>query len=157
MTGRYTLNTADLYDIFGVVVESGSNTFLSFPGRKDSLTHDFTDRDGMDIDLQDPRFKAREFAISCALHATSNEDFWNKYNGLFTELAGSGTHVLYIADLDREFKLFYKEQRNIKKLTPISGRSNVWIKFDLVFGEANWTENLDQVYLVDHEGRYLIA
>lgn len=155
--GRYILNTADLYTIFGVVVENGSSSFLAFPSRKDSVSHDFSDTNGIDIDLQDPRFKAREFVINCALHATSKEDFWTKYNGLFTELSDSGIHTLYVKDLDKEFKLFYKEQRNIRKLTPISGRPEVWIRFDLVFGEANWTENMDQVFLVDHEGRYLIA
>lgn len=154
---RYKLNNNDLHTTFGVVVENGSNSFLAFPTRKDSLTNDFMDQNGIDIDLQDPRFKAREFVINCALYATSKEDFWNKYNGLFTELSASGQHTLYITDLDREYKVYYKEQRGIKKLTPISGRSDVWIRFDIVFGESNWTANIDQVFLIDHEGRYLIA
>ncbi|MGJ1420438.1 hypothetical protein ACR79T_12495 [Sphingobacterium spiritivorum] len=156
MTSQYKLNNNDLYTIFGVLVEGGSNSFLAYPSRKDSMTHDFTDKNGLDIDLQDPRFNSREFTLNCALTASSVEDFWTKYNALFTELSNSGTHKLSITDLGRDYRVYYKEQRNIRKLTPLSGKPEVWIKFDLVFGEANWTDNIEAVYLIDHDGNYLI-
>jgi len=156
-SGAYTLNGNDLWTVYGLLVEGGSGSFLAFPARKDSLQHDFRDRDGLDIDLWQPRFRAREFALSCALHAPDRDAFWARHNGLFAELAASGTHELGIAELGRAFRVYYKEQRNMKKLTPLDGAPGAWLRFDLVFGEATWEDNIEKTFLVDHEGRYLVS
>jgi len=154
MNGKYILNGNDLYGVFGVVVEGGSESFLALPGRKEPLSHDFRDRDGIDIDLWAPRFRAREFVLKCALEAPGRDAFWARYNGLFAELAGSGAHALEIADLGRTFRVYYREQRGAKKLTPLDGQG-AWLRFDLVLGEANWEDNIDLTVLIDHQGRFL--
>jgi len=156
-TGSYILNGNDLWQAYGVLVEGGSGSFMAYPARKESLSHDFRDRDGLDVDLWQPRFKAREFVLKCALHAAGRDGFWARWNGLFTELAGSGKHALEIADLGRTFAVFYREQRNVKKLTPLGGGQGAWARFDLVFGEANWEDNIERTYLVDHGDRYLVT
>jgi len=154
-SGAYILNGGDLWDVYGLLMEGGSGDFLALPARKDSLWHDFRDRDGIDIDLWQPRFRAREFVLNCALHAPDRDAFWARYNGLFAELAASGTHALEIADLGRAFRVYYKEQRNAKKLAPLDGTGGAWLRFDLVLGEATWEDNIEKTFLVDHEGRYL--
>jgi len=154
--GAYILNGADLREAYGLIVEGGSGSFLALPARKEPLSHDFRDRDGLDVDLWQPRFRAREFTLSCALCAPGRDAFWARYNALFTELAGSGAHELEIADLARKFRVYYKEQRNVRKLTPLDGAAGgAWLRFDLVLAEASWEDNMDRVYLVDHEGRHL--
>lgn len=152
----YSLNGKNLYNVFGLMVNSGSDTFLRYPKRKDSLSNNWLDENGLDIDLEAPRFESREFTLKCTLEATGRADFWNKYNGLFTELGGTGTHTLYVPDLDKTYTLFYKEQNNLSKLTNLANNV-VYVSFDLVFGETNPTENIEPVYLVDSDDRFLIA
>jgi len=155
MEGTYILNGIDLWTAYGLLVEGGSGGFLALPARKESLSHDFTDRDGLDIDLWQPRFRAREFALRCALHAPDRDAFWTRYNALFTELAAPGAHTLEVADLGRAFRVYYKEQRNLRKLTPLHGGEGAWLRFELVLAETNHLDNIERTYLVDHIGRYL--
>lgn len=148
----YKLNGKDLKEIFGVVISNGSDTFLAFPERKDSLENNWPDEDGIEVDLNDPTFQAREFRLNCALVASGRVDFKTKYYALFTELKRSGTHTLLIQDLDQEYEVFYKKQENITKLTQID-RDKVAVKFDLIFREV--TDSIPAVYLVDEQGRFL--
>lgn len=155
--GAYILNGKDLFGVFGTTVQSGSGSFLSFPERKGSLQHNWSDQDGLDIDLTSPKFEARDFRLQCTLISDARDDFWNKYNGLFTELSTMGTHQLYVEDLDKTYTLFYKSQTNLKKLTRLNSTSQIGVSFDLIFGETDPMDNIEAVYLVDDQDRYLIA
>ncbi|QTE36031.1 hypothetical protein J3L18_23245 [Mucilaginibacter gossypii] len=153
---QYSLNGHDLKQTYGVLISNGSETFLAFPKRKDSLEMNWPEQDGIDKDLNDPHFEAREFKLTCALIAYGLADFNNKYNGFFTELSKLGTHELYIKDLDRTFLVYYKDQQNLTKLSQID-RDKCGVKFDLIFGETNPADNIPKVYLVDDEDNFLIA
>lgn len=154
---NYKLNDNDLLELYGITVNDGSSSFLAFPKRKDSLKNNWQDENGIDIDLISPKFEAREFVIKCTLEASTQIDFWNKYNGLFTELSISGTHELFVPDLDKIYTVFYVEQQNVKKVTRINSEYPVGVQFDLVFGEVDPTVNIEAVYLVDSSDRFLIA
>lgn len=160
---KYKLNNKDFKAVFGIDVSIGSGSFLAFPKRKDSLSKNWAEVNGLDIDLDEPFFEAREFKLNCCLNIVNlgnpqaaTTDFWNKYNGLFTELSGMGTHQLYIDDLGKTFYVYYKEQGNISKITPISS-GKIAVTFDLIFAEVSPTANISAVYLVDEQDRYLIA
>ncbi len=152
----YTLNGKDLETLFGVTVTDGSDTFLAFPKRKKSLSHNYQDKNGIDIDLSEPYFEARPFKLSCALVADSRVLFWEKYNGLFTELSLPGILDLYISDLDKTFNIYYEDQQNVGKITALDG-GEVCVKFDLLFSETDPADNMTAVYLVDEQDRFLIA
>lgn len=160
---KYKLNNKDFKGVFGLDVMSGSSDFLAFPNRKQSLERNWAEQNGLEIDLLEPKFEAREFKLICSLNivnlgtpTAAVTEFWNKYNGLFTELSGLGTHELYIADLGRTFTVYYKKQVNISKITPISS-GKIAVTFELIFGETDPSDNIEAVYLVDEQDRYLIA
>ncbi|MEO7212661.1 hypothetical protein [Mucilaginibacter sp.] len=152
----YTLNGYDLKEMFGLVISNGSDTFLAYPKRKDSLQNNWPEQDGIDKDLTDPHFEARDFKLSCALIAEGREDFKTRYDALFTLLSGQGSKELYIADIDRAYHVYYKEQVNLTKLTQLN-RESCGVKFDLVFAETNPFDNIPAVYLVDDQDRFLSA
>jgi hypothetical protein len=152
----YGLNSKDLWAVFGVKVVTGSSTFLQYNKRKDSLSHDFPEEMGIDIDLTQPTLSSRQPTLSCVLKATSRDDFFNKYDGLFTELRQLGTLEIYIADHNRNYILYWTEQQNISKLSQID-TTYIGVTFDLVFAETNPTDNISAVYLVDEHDNYIIA
>lgn len=162
MAEQYTINGKGLKAVFGITVykENGaresSDSFMAWPKRKDSLTVDRQDQDGIQIDLTDPKVASREFVIKCALNAADRTDYFNKYNGFRTEVLGAETHEVYVADQDQLYYVFYKEQQNFKTLSNIDN-DGVWATFDVVFGETNPNENMQFIYLVDDQDRYLIA
>ena len=152
-----SLDGLDFKATYGVVISKGSSSLLAFPGRKQSLSHDWQDEEGIDIDLSNPVFEPRDFTLTCAQIAASRDDFFTKNNALFTALSAPGTRQLYIADMDRTFIVYYKSQANCTKLSKIINTSKVGIKFDLVFSETNPADNIPAVYLVDDQDRFLIA
>lgn len=161
MAEAYKINGKGLYEIFGtrVIKDAGtresSDSFMQWPDRKSSLTIDREDSDGIEIDLADPKFSPREFVLTCAMEADDRADFFNKYNGLRTEFFSAETHELYILDHDKTYYVYYKSQRNYKSLTNIN-QDGVWATFEIILGERNPSQNMEAVYLVDDQDRYLI-
>jgi hypothetical protein len=152
------LNGKDLALIFGTHIQrNGSDPFLAFPKRKESLSHNYPEETGIDIDLGAPQFEAREFSLKCALIADNRTDYWIKYSGLFTELSQAGTHTLYLADLDKAFLLYYKAQQGVSKLVRFGSSGKVGVIFELVFGEADPRSNIDIIYLGEDPDTFLIV
>lgn len=156
------LNNKNLETVFGILIErNGLNPFLSFPKRKPSQEHSWPEVSGKDIDLSHPTFEPRNFTLKCILTAYGNtiqqrnDNFWNLYNGLFTELSGSGTHELYLGALDKTYTVFYVDQQSVSKVSREDNR--MIIKFDLLFQEVDPFTNIPKVYLTDQNGVFLTA
>lgn len=162
MAEQYTINGKWLKSLFGITVykDSGvresSDSFMAWPDRKESLTVERQDEDGLQVDLASPKFASREFVLKCALNANNRADYFNKYNGFRTEVFAADTHELYVADQDQLYYVYYKKQANFKTLSNINN-DGVWATFDVIFGERNPSENMQSVYLVDDQDRFLIA
>ncbi len=158
----YVLNGKDLTSVFGVTIvkdngsRESSDSFMAWPSRKDSLTVDRQDQNGLEIDLSDPKVASREFVLKCILIASDREDYFTKYDALRTELLGADTHQVYISDHDRTYNVYYKRQSDFRSLSNINN-DGVWATFTVVLGETNPNENMEFVYLVDDQDRYLIA
>ncbi|MEO6522255.1 MAG: hypothetical protein ABIN91_11295 [Mucilaginibacter sp.] len=145
------------FNLFGLIIpHNGSDSFLLFPARKQSLSYDFPDESGIDIDLTTPQFSAREFTLKLSMVANNRADFWTKYNGLFTELSLPGTTTIYLDDADKSFLVYYKSMSDITKLSVLNSSGQVGCSFDLVFGEADPRSNIDVVYLDADLNDYLI-
>lgn len=161
MAEQYLFNNIGL-SLYGIIVRlDGSgresiDSLLSWPERKPSLTNDRQDQNGIEIDLDDPKFAAREFVLKCALHAEDRDDFKRKYNGFRTALFSQDTHNLFSVEDNETYKVFYKKQNSFRTYNPINKLTDVWATFDVVLGETNPTENLQDVYLVDDQDRFLI-
>lgn len=151
------LGGSDIKELYGLLISGGIPSLLALPERKDSLNHDWPEEPGLDIDLSNPQFKARQFTFNCAIIADDRDDFFSKYNGLFTALSVEGVIPLYINDHDRTYNVYYISQQNCTKLSKIINTTKVGIKFDLVFGETNPADNIPAVYLVDDQDRFLTA
>lgn len=145
------------FSIFGITISTGMASFLAFPKRKDSVENNWQEEDGIDKDLADPHFAARDFTLNVNLAADSRADFKTKYYGLYNELKSSGTIELYLADLDETYYLFYKDQQNFKKLKRKIDGPFVRVSFELLFGEISPEDNIDDTYIVTDQDEYIIA
>jgi len=156
------LNNKDFKTTFGTIVElGGTDAFIQFPDKKDSLSHNFPERNGIDKDLTNPKFNARKFKLMCVLtakgadEAATKAEFWRLWDGMFTELSGSGVHELFLDAWLRSFQVEYLSQANVKRET--LEPTQIVVSFELNFGELDPFSNIQKVYLVDHNDRYLIA
>lgn len=108
--GHWFLNGLDTYLTYGLIVIEGNGQFLLFPQRKESLSYEWAEVNGRDVDLSAPRFKDKEIKLRCAFVADTEAEYWDKRNAFFTELAVKpGRKKWYINDHQREYSVFYQD------------------------------------------------
>jgi hypothetical protein len=155
----YEIDGFDLWDNFGITIEKGGlDDFLKIPARKQSIQHDWTDEDGIDIDLSRTFLEAREISIPCVIIAESETDFWTKYNGFLGLLIKPNTRRFTVNPLSSEFMVFYKDCTIYQKLTAFKQTGKLICKFTLaVVEKAPSVAGNQAVYIIDEQGRFLIA
>ena len=157
--GRYFINGIDLWDAFGIFIQKGSDDFLKLPERKDSITHDWMDTNGIDIDLSTPFFKEKSIALDCAMIAADATDFWTKYQQFVSLISQPGLLRFEPTHLGRFFFVYYKNCSTYQKLTKLNSGGVIYVatKFTINIVEANPDTNNQNVYIIDEAGRFLIT
>lgn len=153
---RYYIDGADLWTHYGVGVESGSDDFLKMPKRKDSITHDWMDEHGLDVDTSRVFLKDKEIDLKCHIIANSESDFWEKYNRLLTALTLPGERRMSVTELGRDFFVIYKECTNFTRFTRIKGTSKVACKFVLKL-QQTLPAMTEQTFIIDEANRFIIT
>jgi hypothetical protein len=153
----YFLDGYSLYKYFGVGVESGSDQLLEFPERKDSISHDWLDEHGLDIDLTRVFLKSREVTFQMWIVADGEADFWNKYNLFLSFLTKPGLRRLTITEHSREYFVYYKKATAYKRFTRIKDTNQVLSKFSLTLIEKDPTQNVVSDFIVDEFTRFIIT
>jgi hypothetical protein len=157
---KYFIDGIDLWIAFGMIVEGGSDDLLKFPERKDSISHDWQDANGIDIDLSRVFFKARDFSLRMSIIAASPADFWEKYNYFLAQMAQPGVRRLTIGEFDRSFYVYYRKCSAFTRFTKLkneAGQKLIGCKFTVDFTEKEPTLNNLDTYIIDEAGRFIIT
>lgn len=125
----------DLYAQFGIVLLRGSyDSLLRPPKRKVSLTNNWQDQNGLDIDLTVPFWEEKEVELKFLMTATCETMWWAQYNAFFALIQAPLRHVLRIEELNMSFSFYYKEVTNYTQLTAIKDRTLVAAQFTVKIG-----------------------
>lgn len=147
--GAYTINGRDAWSDYGLRIERGGTSgLLALPGSKARVAHDWEDEDGEEVLLTPTFTKSRSITISCLLTASDKNDFWQKYNGLYAELA-KGITQLYVREYSELYDLLLTGFGKPKKLTRIAA-GKVMVSFSIDFKET--TPSAGVVAMVDMAG-----
>lgn len=132
MTFNDTLNTKNLFTEFGLVIQTGTAELLAYPERKESINNDWREENGIEYDLELPKFKDKEVTLQCAIIADNDADFWVFYDLFFEELKLPGLQDLFIWDHSKTYKVFYKKCGPPKKSTKrLKNVEKVFVKFPI--------------------------
>lgn len=157
-TNRYYINGKDFYTIFSVVVEKGSEGFLKYPSRKDSITRDWSNENGLDVDTKYNYFTTRDITLDCAVIVTDESQFWDKYKAFIAEWMKEGKKRIQVGEFGfRSFYCVYKETSNFQRYSRIVGTNEIACKFSITFTEVEPTFDTKDVFIVDEEDRFLIT
>lgn len=158
LSGWYRIDGKDLWTVYNMFVESGSDSFLKYPGKKESITHDWMDADGLDVDLSRIFFNARDITLNVAILAETKERFWEIYEAFIVHMKQPGQRRIEVQEFGgRSFMCFYKETNNFSRFTRLEQGSLIGCKFTIVFTENNPSLDGKNVFIVDDQGRYLIT
>lgn len=128
-----TLNTRNLFNDFGLVIQTGTAELLEYPERKKTLENDWIEENGKEYDLTAPTFKDKEVSLKCAVMADNDTLFWNKYDALFVELSKPDWQKLFIYDHAKTYDVFYKKTANWqKKSKRLKDVEKVFVQFTLI-------------------------
>lgn len=156
--GQYFIDGKDLFLVFGIVVESGSDDLLKFPERKDSESYDWQDENGIDIDLSRVFFGSREINLQCSMHAKDEADFWNKRQAFMATLAQPELRRLEVTELSSSFYVYYKSCPTFTRFTRIKRSSAAGVsKFSITFIEKSPTIDSSNVYMITDDNRFMIT
>lgn len=157
--GQYFIDGIDLFLVYGVFAEDrqGSDALLQLPKRKEAISHDWGDENGIDTDLSRVFFESRDTTFNFVIAAANEADFWTKYNGFIGLMAQPGLRRMEITEFGRSFYLFYKECTDFKRKTRIKEVNKIAAKFSVTFTEQNPQMDASNVYLVDEADHFLIT
>ena len=156
-SGRHFIDGVDLWTNYGMIVESGSDDFLKFPARKDSITHDWQDANGQDVDLSRVFFEDRDITLQMAIIVQDKATFWANWKAFMAMWAQPGTRRLTIAEFEQSFFVFYKSCSAFTRFTRILEVDKIACKFTIVVNEPAPTFDNTDVFIVDEDGRFLVT
>lgn len=155
--GRWFIDGKDFWTLFSVVVEGGTDGFLKYPSAKEKITRDWSDADGLDVDLSRIFFNARSISLRLGIIADNEIDFWSKYEAFIAQWKQPGYHRIQLAEFGlRSFYCFYNETSDFTRVSRIDGTEKVGCKFTLSITEGEPTLSGD-TFIVDEDGRFLIT
>lgn len=160
LSGYWFIDGIDFYDIFSVFIEEGSTDFLRFPPKKAGIEHDWQDANGRDVDLSRFFFDQREGVLNMAIIATDSADFFTKQEALIAQFTQPGLRRLsFRSHGERSYYVYYKECNNYKAIKALTGEdSGLFVyRFSMVVVEPEPQVDASHLFIVDHDGNFLIA
>lgn len=158
-TRRYYLDGMDMWTVFGIIVQSGSDDFLKYPAKKDSITHDWSDADGLDVDTSRVFFKERDVTLKFFMMVPDEITFWKNYQAFIAQWRKPGTHRIQLAEFGlRSFFVIYKDTTAAKRYTRIKEtQGRIVASFSIRMTETEPNVSLQDVFIVDEDGRFIVT
>lgn len=160
LSGYNYIDGKDIGTAYNIFVESGSDDFLKYPGKKESITHDWMDSNGIDVDLSRYFLEPRDITLRCAIVVDSPDHFWQKYNGFIADLTQPGTRRWEVTEFgNRSFYVHYKSCGDFTKFTRLKDgvATKVACKFTLVLVEPVPELDAGNIFIVDEDNRFLVT
>lgn len=142
MTSDFKIDDVDLFGAFGYSVSEAYDDLLRLLPRQEPPTHVW-EGDKTEFDLSSPAFEPMEIVIVGAIQATSEADFWSKWNSFKQLLTAPGERVLEVAELAQSYKFFYVSQPLSKLLTQIKGSDNIVYQVSLRLNIFDFAEEFE--------------
>ncbi len=159
-TGQYYIDGADMWLVYGVTIRSGSDDLMKFPERKESISHDWQDENGIDIDLSRVFLQSREATFQLNILADSEANFWQQYGGFLAMLVKPGLRRLEISELSSSFYVYYKSCQSFTRYTRLKVGPNagkIAAQFSITLVEQAPNIDSRNVYVITEQDRFIIT
>lgn len=148
--GGYNILTS-----FNAIIPNVSTLLLNLPDRKASDSHDFPEKNGIVIDLDQPTFSARSFPFVFVFSGDTVEDVKDNFLAFFTICKQPGVKQFYNDFVNMSVYIYYVNQNGMQPMYKNS--EGGWsLQCTINFSETDPDLNLPNVYLVDDQNRFLV-
>lgn len=161
-SGYWFIDGMDVWNTFAIAIRKGTSGFLQYSERKDSITHDWPDQNGLDIDTSKVFFKERLITLQCWLMTETEDDFWVKRKAFSTLIAKPGQRRISIAaHKNRSYMCIYKSCSEYQQVTgkALKGIPANFIvhEFNLTFLEPMPQLETSEIFIAADNGAFLIV
>lgn len=116
---------------FGIFVLQGTDESVRKAAEvRKALTIDISTLAGLVYDTGDVHFKAKDVTLKLLINSSNVDEFWKRWNSLFTVLLRSGSRVFYFASLSTKYGCYYKSNKVTR--FDVLRNGHVWCEFDVV-------------------------
>lgn len=105
MKGSCIIDGFDIDDLGGFILRGGDYDFLSFPERRDPLSENWFEYDGVDVDLSEIFFKEKSLTVKFHIKGETSDEFIYRLNNFYKRVSAPGYRILYSREFDRTFRL----------------------------------------------------
>lgn len=127
MIGQYKISGSDIYSTYGLLARPGFyNELLKLPKRKEGFTRSWPDENGTERDLTTVYYESRVLNLQFLLYASSEAQFYSRYNALTSFLLSSGRFNFDAIQMNRRFSLVYLDMTSFEKLTLIKESNKIY-------------------------------
>lgn len=125
LEGLLLINNQDVYLQYGAFLTedkqgdySNYSALLKPPSMKDYPAIVYRERDGEELPevLPQPRFEARDVTLYFAIVAETTQNWLERYTG-FVNLLKSGWLQIRLPEIDKTYRMYYKECSSYDQLT----------------------------------------
>jgi hypothetical protein len=159
-SGRWFIDGKDVWNNYGLIVESGSDGFLEYPAAKQGISHDWPDQHGVDVDLSKRFLQSRDISLRCGIIAVDANDFWAKYRALISDLMLPNARRIEYAEFGAQsFYVFYNTTNAFTRFTRLLDGTvqKIACKFTLVLTENEPQLDNNNVFIIEETGKFLIT
>jgi hypothetical protein len=159
LIGKYSIDGKDFYTNYKIAIKRAPDELLRLPRRKDSITHDWGDSDGKEVDLSKPFFESRDFTLECIFIVNTKAEFWDNRDAFMAEWRKPGTRRFYVDSFQRSFFVYYKDCSKFERFTKMRD-GKIVCELNLLLNEPQPQGSGGGSIsnrLVDQTGNYLIA
>lgn len=153
--GLIRIDAIDIWEAYGMFVMSGTNDLLKMPARKEPITHDWQDSNGLDVDTSRVFFEARDISLKMGFKSGNLTDFWDKYTKFLSLMAKPYLRRLEIVEFGKSYFVYYKSCSDYKRYKKVVNDSIC--EFTLVLSEPNPQIDSSPTFIIDEAGRFLIT
>lgn len=160
----YELDGLDFSQFGSYVLKGTDDSIRKAANVRENLKISVKSIAGLTYDDESVHFRAKDVTLKLLIDAENIDEFWRRYNALFSILMQPEQRVLYFSVLPAEYDCYYKSSSVSKFEILRSGR--VWCEFSVVLNftayrpESSWmllsTEDYDWVITEDGEARIKI-
>lgn len=143
LEGLLFINETDVYKQYGVFLtedKPGAHTnydeLLKPPAMKAYTSVAFREEDGekLPVILPIPRFEARDVTLYFALVADTPASWFARYDAFLT-LLKSGWLSIQVPELNKTYRMYFKEYTNYEQLTHLGAEDGYASRFKIKFRE----------------------
>lgn len=142
--GLLFINDVDVFQLYGVfLTEDQANGYTNYdelmkPSQVKSYTEiNFPEQNGVKLPATlSPKLEARDFTLYFAMIADSRARFYTRYASFFSLLRG-GWLSIRVPELDKTYKVCYKECSGYNQLVSLSESGEIGARFKVKFREPS--------------------